>query len=152
MTLKQFHHHMSVYNQQASMTLRNRFWKIGGAPFSRKTCFNIADLSLKAYMAAELVFEHRVTRAVLLAICCYMIVDPMFASVTEESMKEAVQDLQSDLFGQGWCLVGKIAAFATGCVFAVSQMSGLPFAGGIGVAAGIHFAQKYTAGAAGCLF
>ena len=109
-------------------------------------------LILKTYLTVESILENKWIQHGLFLLFILLMFAPLFASVEDESMKEGVQDLQSDLFGNGWCLVGKIAAFATGCVFAVAQMSGLPFAGGIGVAAGIHFAQKYTAGAAGCLF
>ncbi len=109
-------------------------------------------LILKTYLTVESTLENKWIQHGLFLLFILVMFTTVFASVDDESMREAVQDLQSDLFGNGWCLVGKIAAFAVGSVFAVTQMSGVPFAGGIGIAAGIHFAQKYTAGAAGCLF
>ncbi len=111
----------------------------------------INTLTLKAYLAAEAIYEHRFTQAILVGASIYLMIDPIAAAVVGD-MKDAVEDLQKDIFGSGWITVGEIAAAAVGAVMSIARSSGMPFAMGAGVAGGLHFFKRHTESAAACLF
>ena len=112
--------------------------------------FNMQSNVLKVYMSIESILENKWTQRAFFFALCFFLFDSCFAGV-EGDMKASVEELQKDLLGNGWATVGKIAAFTLGCVMSIAHSSGVPFATGIGVGAGIHFVQKYTATAAGCI-
>ena len=112
---------------------------------------NLNTLTLKTTVTLESLLKHRLTRAVIAGGCYYMLIDPASATV-QGDMHAAVVALQSEVFGDGWVTVGKIAAAAVGGVMAIARSSALPFAMGIGVAAGLHFFQQHTQAAASFLF
>jgi hypothetical protein len=111
----------------------------------------INTLTLKTYLAAEALYEHRFTQAILVGASIYLMIDPIAAAVVGD-MKDAVEDLQKDIFGSGWITVGEIAAAAVGAVMSIARSSGMPFAMGAGVAGGLHFFKRHTESAAACLF
>jgi hypothetical protein len=115
---------------------------------------NINTYFLKSYVAAETIWEHRLTRIgrlALLIVSCYALYDCGYAAV-EADMKAAVEGLQKEIFGNGWVTVAKIGAGATGVVMSIAKMSPVPFVMGGLASGGIHFFQKSTEAAAGLLF
>ena len=106
--------------------------------------------TIKSYFFVKSLVEKRMTLMFFFGVFCCFFVDPVSASITD-SMKDAVADLQKEIFGNGWITVGKIAAAAVGGVMAIARSSAVPFAMGAGVAGGLHFFQKYTESAAACV-
>ena len=105
---------------------------------------------IKTYLMVDLLLENPwLQRALLFAIVFFM-ADPCLAGV-EGDMQESVRGLQREIFGSGWVTVGKIAATATGIVMTIARSSFVPLAIGGLSSGGIHFFQKYTEAAAGCL-
>ena len=108
--------------------------------FTLKTFINDHPILNKKYIHYSLFFALTI-----------FLLDPIFAGV-EGDMKASVEGLQKEVFGSGWVTVGKIGAAATGIVMSIAKMNMIPFIIGGLSSGGIHFFQKYTEAAAGCLF
>ena len=108
-------------------------------------------IAIKTHLALESILDHRLGQAALIAAFGYLLMDPVCAAV-DETLQEAVVNLQKEIFGSGWITVGKIAAAAVGAVMAIARSSAVPFAMGAGVAGGLHFFQIHTKAAATCVF
>jgi hypothetical protein len=109
-----------------------------------KTCL------LKTYISTESLCEHRAVKAAVIGAVSFMLVDPVCAAIVGD-MKDAVEGLQKEIFGDGWVTIAKIAAAGTGVVMSIARSSLMPFGTGAAVAVGIHFFQKHTEAAAACL-
>lgn len=94
--------------------------------------------------------EHRAVKAAVIGAVSFMLVDPVCAAIVGD-MKDAVEGLQKEIFGDGWVTIAKIAAAGTGVVMSIARSSLMPFGTGAAVAVGIHFFQKHTEAAAACL-
>ena len=108
-------------------------------------------LTLKMHLSAESFLCRKSVQATLLVAACVLLTDPVCAAITDD-LKDAVIELQSNIFGSGWVTIGKIAAAGVGVVMAIARSSLVPFASGAAVSAAIHFFQKHTESAAACLF
>ncbi len=75
----------------------------------------------------------------LLAFVIYGISDAHAISV--DSLRAPMQDLKKEVFS--WMFAVKIASAAVGGAFALAKQSLTPFGVGAGIAAGIHFFDKW---------
>lgn len=105
---------------------------------------------LKIYISIESILKNKWIQRTLFFIMGLFIFEPCFAGV-EGDMKASVEGLQKEIFGSGWATVGKIGAGATGIVMSIAKMNMVPVILGGLSSGGIHFFQKYTEAAAGCL-
>lgn len=112
---------------------------------------NLKTRILKTYLSAESFCAHRAVQAAIIGVTCFVLADSIFANITDDNMKEAVQGLQKEIFGDGWVTIAKIAAAGTGVVMSIARSSLMPFGTGAAVAVGIHFFQRHTETAAACL-
>ena len=62
-------------------------------------------------------------------------------AISVESIKAPMQDLKKEVFS--WMFAVKIASAAVGGAFALAKQSLTPFGVGAGIAAGIHFFDKW---------
>ena len=70
-------------------------------------------------------------------------------AITVDTLRAPMQDLKKEVFS--WMFAVKIASAAVGGVFALAKQSLTPFGVGGGIAAGIHFFDKWIGDGAGAL-
>lgn len=89
--------------------------------------------------------QHQVTVTFGYTACIFImavwLTSPELYAVNVDSLKEPMKNLKTEVFG--WLFAIKVAAAAVGGAFALAQQSLTPFGVGAGIAAGIHFFDKY---------
>lgn len=75
------------------------------------------------------------------AALAFYLTSPELHAISVNELKTPMQDLKKEVFS--WLFAIKIAAAAVGGAFSLVQQSLTPFGVGAGIAAGIHFFDKY---------
>ena len=68
-------------------------------------------------------------------------ITPELQAISVDALKVPMQNLKTEVFS--WLFAIKVAAAAVGGAFSLVQQSLTPFGVGAGIAAGIHFFDKY---------
>lgn len=88
--------------------------------------------------------QHPISATLGYAVCITMIAiwltSPELHAITGD-LKAPMQNLKTEVFN--WLFAIKVASAAVGGAFALAQQSLTPFGVGAGIAAGIHFFDKY---------
>lgn len=84
-----------------------------------------------------------------IALIAVYLASPELQAISVAELKEPMQNLKKEVFT--WLFAIKIAAAAVGGAFSLMQQSLTPFGIGAGIAAGIHFFDKYIGDGGGML-
>lgn len=100
-------------------------------------CFN--QITLKAYIAAQSILDHPITRISIMIGGVYLLIDSAAADITDAGDKEALTKLKDTILAPKWLKAGEIAAGAIGITMGILKSSAVPFLIGMSTGAVIHF-------------